>query len=644
LYRITVPAIREAELLDPPAGQTQWPVMMFSHGVGGTRYMYSQLVGNISSHGVIVIAPDHRDGTGPFSHIRRIPRDLAKSTDAADKASRDQLEKVEDQLHETTSNDTPSDASYIGYQVIPHTMTQETFDARYDQLRIRVWELNLVYEALLRINSGAKITNLKFLSDDSQSSSNTTSLGKGLSMFHNKLAVTKAGSIIWAGHSFGAATVVQFVKSAFYQTELDQMSQTHSNELKNYLPLITFGPKAEIRSQVTTNSIMSLYDIWCFPLLDLRTRWLWNRPLPVYTTDASPGGRALLNVLSQNFQEWDDNRQLTKKLLSAHPGDSTVTDWNSGEFDRPSIYYIHQSSHISQSDFGLLFPHFVSSFLKAKEPRRLLNLNVRATLQLLRQNGVVVAPIQEVLHDFPDHSKHSFKSSSLNPLSSSDPASSSTSSFSLGLFEHLPFKKKDQSKNLRKDITVLVNHSDSGLGSMGSSASASVHSLEGAGRPVPPPPAQASSSASQQTNEQSHSKELLPSQPATIPEHESESYKAGFAAGYKAGYNAGNSHLSLPIASASGLALPSGGHTSPNGSDSSRSLHKTSLANQARKQSLLAEGLQQRSNDPDIFSDSASSAIRNWHPAILLDRDPDLAVDLEHNFQLASGEKFLPKK
>ncbi|KAH9832525.1 platelet-activating factor acetylhydrolase, isoform II-domain-containing protein [Rhodofomes roseus] len=87
IWGTTFPAHKDAPLLRPPAASPpkpadsstsnpptpenrgKWPLVIFSHGVGCSRLMYSQICGELASRGYVVAALEHRDGTSPSSKI-----------------------------------------------------------------------------------------------------------------------------------------------------------------------------------------------------------------------------------------------------------------------------------------------------------------------------------------------------------------------------------------------------------------------------------------------------------------------------------------------------------------------------------------------------------------------------------------------
>ncbi|KAG9234419.1 platelet-activating factor acetylhydrolase [Amylocarpus encephaloides] len=345
LHYISIPAQKNATLLQPPTSNSRWPVMIFSHGLGGSRNAYSHLVGSVASHGMIVIALEHRDGSTPISYIRDVPSPTPTS--------------------EIPSSNKPKKT--IDYVRLSHTPSPEVEEGRNAQLRIRLWEMGLVHDSLLKLDQANSLTNLNASS-------------ASLSPFASKMDVHTPGKITFAGHSFGAATATQFVKSVFYSPESAPSS---------YKPLFVPSSRAPILSQITPQTPVVLLDAWCMPLRAETTRWLWNKPFPCYSP-GGPGGAGLLAIESQGFFKWRVHLKATKRLLSPDPSSSTPCPPREG-VSEPHFLYAKTSAHLSQSDFGILFPWLTKKFLAIEEPDRILRLNVRAITQMLRDSKIEVS-------------------------------------------------------------------------------------------------------------------------------------------------------------------------------------------------------------------------------------------------------------
>jgi platelet-activating factor acetylhydrolase len=317
--------------------------MVFSHGLVGFRNAYSHIGGLLASHGVCVIAPDHRDSSSPVTYVRE--------TDAAP-------------------------AKTIHYIKHDHNPTPETYDARDAQLRIRMWELGCIFNALLKIDLGTAPRNL-----DPNFAYNGERTDV-ISMFKNTLNVHEPGSIIWAGHSFGGATTYQFLKSTYHALP-ETMPEGQST-------LFTPARDSDLVKQITSQSIALLLDMWCMPLRSPATKWLWDLEMPAYDTSSSnpAGGNALLALLSEAFTAWEGNMADMKRALLPKAG---VPVDNTEIRSEPYMFYVAASAHHSQSDFGIMFPLLSNRMYKAKEPHRILELNARAMLQILRINGMGVS-------------------------------------------------------------------------------------------------------------------------------------------------------------------------------------------------------------------------------------------------------------
>jgi platelet-activating factor acetylhydrolase len=294
----------------------------------------------MASHGMVVIAPDHRDGSAPISFVRN------------------------------------SDGSFreiAEYKNIPHRSGQDVEDARNEQLRIRLWELGLLHEALLKIDRAEPLTNLV----SPQESKNPPS--GGLAMFGSSFDIHTPGRITWSGHSFGAVTAIQFVKSVFYHGDRPNIPPSQ--------PLYDPAEHSPITAQITPSSPLIIFDLWSPPLRTKATEWLWKKPLPCYTTATRDVSNVLL-ILSEAFYKWRANLSLLKKAVSP---EYALGKEKATKLPPPHIFYPVTSTHMGQSDFGVLSPKLTQKVFKSDDPVRDMCLNIRAALEMLRRNGYELA-------------------------------------------------------------------------------------------------------------------------------------------------------------------------------------------------------------------------------------------------------------
>lgn len=272
-------------------------------------------------------------------------------------------------------------SAVVPYRRIAHDVCPEMYEAREGQLRIRLWELGLVYEAMVMINGGEGVRNLN---------ASTTTLG-GL----RGAMDLRPGRLVFAGHSFGSATMVQLLKSTYY-------ADSPAMEKPLFRPA---GSK--LRLQVTTETPAILLDLWATPIIGPNSEPLLRLPMPCY--DGPRGGRAILSVLSEAFYKWEPHLKMTSRILSPTPGSERLAKesyFRDGrEVPGAHLFYVPGSAHLSQSDFGVLFPWLVRRALGVGEPDRVTRLNIRSMLQFLRGNGAAMARTSRAdLADGPDSS------------------------------------------------------------------------------------------------------------------------------------------------------------------------------------------------------------------------------------------------
>lgn len=338
----TIPAKRNASVL-AQRESGQWPVVVFSHGLGGSCNTYSHLLGSLASCGVVCVAPEHRDQSAPVSIIRQ--------ADGSKKSVR--------------------------YKKLSHDPNPEVLSGRNAQLRIRLWELELLYTALSSLNMGTELKNL--------AESGAPSLTGKVDLRPSKVS--------WAGHSFGAATMVQFVKSVFWHQSVPN-AKGESRRRSRFESLYTPAEDSALKAQITSGSPVVLLDLWTMPLRGDTTLWLWEKPLPCYAGDG-PAKNNVLAIMSEEFYKWTSLLDRQKAVLSRHPADHERSRGSCRiSSGGPRLFYAPKTAHLSQSDIGVLFPWATKKWMHAEEPERTLLLNTRAILQLMRENKISVEGIK----------------------------------------------------------------------------------------------------------------------------------------------------------------------------------------------------------------------------------------------------------
>ncbi|KAI9744447.1 MAG: hypothetical protein M1818_001976 [Claussenomyces sp. TS43310] len=322
----------------PPPGEPEsptFPLLMFSHGLGGTRTTYSSVCGEFASYGFIVVAVEHRDGSGPRSfvnlphHRRRAPPTTTR----------------EDDQRRQKRGTTDSGRGYdvLDY-VFPKGNERDTMpgneqgvdgELRSAQIELRLAELEEAFHVMCMINSGEGEMVAKA---NLRRKGNIGSSSRGLDGINwdSWKGRCHMQQVTMLGHSFGAATTVEVLR--------------HADRFKHVGQGI-------------------IYDIWGAAI----------RP-----PEDEPRHRInvpLLGINSEAFMYWPNNFDAVKSLCKEAKEHGTLC-W---------LMTVRGSVHISQSDFSLLYPRLASLLLKMTvNPQRAIDLNVNAALEFLK----VVMPDQ----------------------------------------------------------------------------------------------------------------------------------------------------------------------------------------------------------------------------------------------------------
>lgn len=159
-----------AKMNAPFKSGEKYPLVIFSHGLGAFRTLYSAICIGLASQGVVVAAVEHRDESASATFYFR-------KRSSADSCAELQCESLEEVW---LYNKSPKPG-------------EDEFPLRFEQVQKRADECIQALELMLDINAGKPVTNALPSSFD-------WSLLKGSIDIHKVAA---------AGHSFGAATAIK---------------------------------------------------------------------------------------------------------------------------------------------------------------------------------------------------------------------------------------------------------------------------------------------------------------------------------------------------------------------------------------------------------------------------------------------------
>ncbi|GIZ39670.1 hypothetical protein CKM354_000304500 [Cercospora kikuchii] len=308
-----------------------FPVIIFSHGLGGTRTMYSSICGELSSYGHIVVAIEHRDGSGPRTYVNYPKQGEGSMADLEARGELDHLSYEREQGYTVIDyvfpKDNPLDTS-------PRNESGVDTELRDAQKDLRLAEVEEAIAVLREIVSGngnvIAQRNLRVKGHKGGSSHGLQTIN-----WARWKGRARLDHVTVAGHSFGGDTVVDILRR---------------------------------RDRFTYVSQGIIYDIW-----GAGTR--------LVDADERPDDRVsapLLAINSEAFTYWPQNFELVESIVK----EAESEPWSCPAW----LMTIRGTVHISQSDFSLLYRNVCSLFLKmTADPQRALDLNINASLEFLNQ-------------------------------------------------------------------------------------------------------------------------------------------------------------------------------------------------------------------------------------------------------------------
>ncbi|OCH92195.1 hypothetical protein OBBRIDRAFT_727394 [Obba rivulosa] len=220
--RLKIPVRTNAPLLDPaqsPDEKRSWPLVIFSHGLGGSRTNYSQICSRIAAEGNVVLAVEHRDGTGPAVSI----------------------------ANGQGSGHSPQFKLYLRPE--DDGSEPKSFALRLDQLQFRRLEIYLIYKYFSEFIN----TRIQEDIDGPQKQASEGAFWKSwLSDQFPKVQYTENLSLV--GHSFGGATILSILSNPPLQmpgsdARFDALPITHALVLDPWLePFPSPGPNPHLEA------------------------------------------------------------------------------------------------------------------------------------------------------------------------------------------------------------------------------------------------------------------------------------------------------------------------------------------------------------------------------------------------------------
>ncbi|OHE93740.1 platelet-activating factor acetylhydrolase [Colletotrichum orchidophilum] len=347
-----LPALRNAKLAEHwpeemlgdegPTGQTarneesssqkkpKFPVIIFSHGLGGSRMSYSSICGELASYGFIVVAVEHRDGSGARTYVN-----LPEHREVSDSES--SLETFNAKKIKNKKRGKESGQHYCVDYLFPKNNEQDTapnnergvdMQLRAAQIEMRMTEIEEAFRILGYIDSGrgheVEAMNLRRKGNVASSSQGLTGI-----VWEDWKDRMFLDNVTIMGHSFGGATTVEALRTE----SLSWIGQG--------IILDAWGPATPRAGENPSHRVK----------------------------------KPLLSIGSEAFMHWQENFDRLVDICNEARGENALT-W---------MMTIRGSTHLSQTDFAVLYSTWTDLFMKTLvNPLRAIYLTISPSLEFLK--------------------------------------------------------------------------------------------------------------------------------------------------------------------------------------------------------------------------------------------------------------------